>query len=397
MTGLVDEERAANIACLDFSKAFEAVCHKILIEKLMKNGLDKQTVRFIENQLNGQAQRVVISGTKSRWRPASNIGSILGPILPNIFIISYTGAECTLSKFAANTKLGGPPDALESCAAIRRDLNRLKKWADSSKFKKVKCKVVHLGKNNPIHQYMLGANWMESSFTVKALGVLVDTELDMSQKYAPVAKKAKSILDCIRRNVASRSREVILTSPQHWQVFSHLQESRAPSHVTPKPAQHFSCEERLQELGLFSLEMRRLRGNLIIVSKYLKEGCQKHGARLFPVVPRDRGRDNGHKPKPRRFSLNIRRHFFTVRVTKHWHRLPRVVVESPSLEIFRSHLDMVLGNQLWAVNQVSLQCNLHAMINKLGLWRLSISKNPGVPICCTQANVHLKNAVAGLP
>ena len=55
----------------------------------------------------------------------------------------------------------------------------------------------------------------------------------------------------------------------------------------------------------------------------------------------------GHKLKHRRFPLNIRKHFFTVMVTEHWHRLPREIVESPSSEILKSHLDTVLRNQLW--------------------------------------------------
>ena len=95
-------------------------------------------------------------------------------------------------------------------------------------------------------------------------------------------------------------------------------------------------------MGLFSLEKRRLRGDFIKVYKYPKGRCKEDGARLFSVVLSDRTRGNEHKQKHRRFLLNIRKHFFTVRVTKHCHRLPREVVESPSLEIFKTHMDSLL-------------------------------------------------------
>ncbi|KAK4831316.1 hypothetical protein QYF61_016805 [Mycteria americana] len=90
-----------------------------------------------------------------------------------------------------------------------------------------------------------------------------------------------------------------------------------------KGLEHKADGERLRDLGLFSLEKRRLRGDLIALYSCLKGGCREG-----------------------RFRLDIRKFFFTERVVQHWNRLPREVVESPSLEVFKGRLDEVLRDMV---------------------------------------------------
>ncbi|GAB0184086.1 hypothetical protein GRJ2_000873900 [Grus japonensis] len=113
-----------------------------------------------------------------------------------------------------------------------------------------------------------------------------------------------------------------------------------------KGLEQASYEEKLRELEKTTVQPgeEKAQGDLINVYKYLKGRCKEDGARLFSVVPTDRTRGNEHQLKHRRFPLNIRKLCFPVRVTENWHRLPREAADSPSLEIFKSCLDMVLGN-----------------------------------------------------
>ncbi|GAB0202183.1 hypothetical protein GRJ2_002683900 [Grus japonensis] len=178
---------------------------------------------------------------------------------------------------------------LEGRDGIQRDLERLERWAhaDRKKFNRAKCKFLHMGQLNAKHNYRLGGEWMESSPEEKDFGVLIDEQINMSWQCAFAVQKGTRFVGCVKSSVTSRLREVILEyyvqlwGPQYKKDMEQLERVQGRATKLIRGLEHLSYGDRLRELGLFSLEKRRLWGDLIAAFRYLKGAYKKSGDGLF--------------------------------------------------------------------------------------------------------------------
>ena len=212
--------------------------------------------------------------------------------------------------------------------------------------------------------YTLVDKGIESSPAKKDLAILEEEKLDTSQQCAFIALKANRILGCTERNIFSWLRDGILPlcssgtptpqepcfqlwRPQHKKHMDLLETVQRRATKMIWGLEHFCCEERLRELRLFSQEKGRLWGDLIAAFQCLKRAYKKDGDKPFCSVCSNRTKGNIFELKEGIFRLAVRKKYFTMRVVKPWHRLPREVVDVPSLETFQVRLDGALSNLIW--------------------------------------------------
>ena len=363
----LDKDIPVDAAYLDFRKAFDSVPHKRLISKLSGYGVRGPVLAWITDFLTNRYQYVSINNEKSEQVPVTSgvpQGSVLGPSLFIYFINDLPDVTNSLLKiFADDTKVYSAINSEEDRDKLQHSIDQMVKWTDKwmIKFNGDKCKILHLGKNNPKYQYFIKegeeVTVLKETKCEKDLGVNVDPELNFNDHIHITVKKGRKMSGLILRNLISRDGIILL--PLYKSLIRPVLEYgnavwspywKKDIQIIEKVQQHFtkringlkdlSYEERLVKLKLPSLEYRRLRGDLIEVFKIVNNIYDHETTNnLFKRDLESKTRAHSYKLTKDRALTRKYLHFFSNRVINNWNGLPEHIVSSKSLNLFKNRID----------------------------------------------------------
>ena len=359
----VDEGHCLDVIYLDFNKAFDKVSHNGLLIQLQRHGVSDIIINWIRVWLCQRKQRVLLNGAKSHWvNVVSGVpqGSVLGPILFNIFINNIElNLGSRVFKFADDMKLVNRANDSGS-KQMQADLDTLVAWAKTwhMSFNYSKCKVLHVGKNNIGKLFYMDGQALESIIEEKDLGIKLSNDLKWAKQSREAAMRAFRMLGAINRNVTYKSKYVIRKlycayvrphleyciqawSPYHQKDTKLLERVQRRATKLVKGFQHLSYEERLKKLNLKSLSYRRHKADMVQVFKCIKGIDKLNFGNMFKFSNTGKTRGHKYKLQKQKFKTGIRQNFFSQRVINSWNNLPSSVINSSSLFAFKKNFDAV--------------------------------------------------------
>ena len=368
VTSALDDGESIDVIFLDFAKAFDKVPIKKLLVKLKQHGIGGRLWTWIESWLTGRKQRVVLNGRVSAWTEVlSGVpqGSVLGPVLFLIFINDLDGATQLvdiLRKFADDTKLGKVIRTNEDARDLQQALTALEDWAATwgMAFNTGKCKVMHLGANNGRSQYTMGGQVLQQIDEERDIGVTVTNNMKPAAMCCKAARTASTVLGQITRAFSYRDKHTFVRlykqyvrphlefASQAWRPWLRkdidmLEKVQMRAVRMVGGLRGTTYEEKLAELNLQSLEERRLEADLVLAFKIMHGVCKVKKDDWFqPVAAISQQRTRAAadllrlaKPRSR---LDLRSHFYTVRIIDTWNSLPYETRAAASVQVFRTAL-----------------------------------------------------------
>ena len=364
ITASVDGGDPVDIVFLDFAKAFDKVPVERLLRKVWAHGIRGQLYTWIEAWLKNRLQRVVLNGEASLWAAVlSGVpqGSVLGPLL---FLIFINDLDCeaesveTILKFADDTKVAQTIRSSEDRDKLQMALDRLEAWTETwgMSFNVLKCKVMHVGYNNPHYEYTMGGSKLAETKEERDLGVVMTSNLKPSVQCSKAARTAQAVLGQLSRAFHFRDRHVFVQlykqyvrphlefSCQAWAPWSAADidilekvQKRAIRMVSGLRSQEY--EERLGELELTTLKERRHQADMAMVHRILTGKDNVDPAEWFSLAS-----GNGRVTRLAADPLNVkvthgrletRKNFFSVRVTQQWNNIPSEIKKMRTVSGFK--------------------------------------------------------------
>jgi len=372
VTDAVDNDKPVDCVMLDVAKAFDTVSHLKLLHILAAYGLADDLVRWIGSFLACRRQRVRVGNVLSIWvNVTSGVpqGSVLGPLLFVLYVneLPVSLHNAVLKAYADDLKVVQVVNSVQAANDFQAVIDELALLFKSLRLSLSvgKCTVLHFGHANTGASYAIDDVSLKAVGQARDFGVIVDVTLKVSDQCAAAVHRAYAIGHMIFRSfeLARVDRAFALEiycifvrpqleyATQVWSPYQHK------DIATVEQVQHWytrkmpgsaglEYEERLRRFGLESLELRRLRADMLFVYKVCRERVDITGHTAFLPRRTDmpshrpglRGSDDPDRLLLRKCNLECRKHFFTFRVVKVWNAIRKNVKQAVSVKVFRACL-----------------------------------------------------------